>query len=78
MKTLSNHHSNTSNDKIREILKTVFPNSEIVATFACGSNREVYITKYGLALFITKNNNGMFDESLYKTTNNKQLDLHLH
>lgn len=56
----------------------MFPDSEIAATFACGSNKTAYITKFGLAPFITKQLTDqvseatcfviMFDESLNKTT----------
>lgn len=65
----------------------MFPDSEVAATFSCGSNKTAYITKFGLAPFITKEltdhvnmSNGfviMFDESLNKMTKSKQLDLHI-
>ncbi|XP_028973959.2 uncharacterized protein LOC114830660 isoform X1 [Esox lucius] len=65
----------------------MFPDSEIAATFSCGSNKTSYITKFGLAPFITKEltdkvniANGfvvMFDKSLNKMTKSKQLDLHI-
>lgn len=87
LKTISEHHSYTSNENITEIFKTMFPDSEVAATFSCGSNKTAYITKFGLAPFITKEltdqvnmANGfvvMFDESLNKMTKSKQLDLHI-
>ena len=65
----------------------MFPDSDIAATFSCGSNKTAYITKFGLAPFITKElteqvNQAagfvpMLDESLNKTTKTKQLDIHL-
>lgn len=86
LKTISEHHSYTLNENIMEIFKTMFPDSEVAATFSCGSNKTAYITKFGLAPFITKEltdqvnkANGfvvMFDESL-KMTKSKQLNLHI-
>lgn len=65
----------------------MFPDSEIVATFTCGSNKTAYITKFGLAPFITKELTqhvneaagfvAMLDESLNKTTKTEQRDIHL-
>lgn len=78
LKTVSEHHSYTSNENVT----IMFPDSEVAATFSCGSNKTAYITKFGLAPFITKEltdhvnmSNGfviMFDESLNKMTKSKQ------
>ena len=54
LKMILDHHSYTSNKNISELFKVMFPNSEIAATFTCGSNKTAYITKFGLAPFITK------------------------
>lgn len=82
-----NHHSYCSNEGISEIFKAMFPDSEIASTFTSGKNKTSYITKFGLAPYITKElvkevneaSGGfvvMFDESLNKTTKMKQLDIH--
>ncbi|XP_056451964.1 uncharacterized protein LOC130387051 isoform X3 [Gadus chalcogrammus] len=88
LKSISDHHSYSSNEGISEIFKAMFSDSEIAATFTSGKNKTSYITKFGLAPFITKElvkevneaSGGfvvMFDESLNKTTKTKPLDIHL-
>ncbi len=90
LKTISEHHSYTSNENITEIFKTMFPDSEVcsyILVWRKQQNIYAYITKFGLAPFITKEltdqvnmANGfvvMFDESLNKMTKSKQLDLHI-
>ena len=87
LKTISQHHSYTSNEDITDLFKIMFPDSDIASTFLRGINKTAYITKFGLARFITKElteqvNQAagfvpMLDESLNKTTKTKQLDIHL-
>lgn len=77
-----------SNKGISKLFKVMFSDSEIATTFTCGKNKTSYITKLGLAPYITNElikdvneaNGGfvaMFDESLNKTAKTKQLDIHL-
>ncbi|KAK7877584.1 hypothetical protein WMY93_031716 [Mugilogobius chulae] len=87
LKTMTDHHSYTSNMDIGDVFKTMFPDSQIASTFTCGKDKTSYIVNFGLAPFITTKlteqiNKSpcftiMFDESLNKTTKNKQLDLHI-
>ncbi|RXN38512.1 hypothetical protein ROHU_001041 [Labeo rohita] len=60
--------------------------AELAKSFTCGENKTAYVAKYGIASFIKKELSCsvsekpyvvMFDESLNKTTKNKQMDLHL-
>ncbi len=64
----------------------MFPDSDIACTFACSADKTAYISKFGLATYISEQlvadaNKGafvlMFDESLNQTTKTKQLDLHV-
>lgn len=86
LNTVAKHQSYNSNDGIGELFKSMFPDSDIAKTFACGGDKTSYVTKFGLAEHIkrdlvSKVNNGpfvlMFDESLNQTTKTKQLDLHV-
>ncbi|KAL1252682.1 hypothetical protein QQF64_017375 [Cirrhinus molitorella] len=64
----------------------MFPDSELAATFSCGKDKTSYLVKFGIAPFIKQQLISevskdsfvvMFDESLNRSTNNKQMDLHL-
>lgn len=52
--TIYDQHSYNSNEGISEIFKVMFDDSEIAAAFTCGKNKTSYITKFGLAPYITK------------------------
>ena len=54
LKTISQHLSYTSNEGITDLFKIMFPDSDIASTFLRGINKTAYITKFGLARFITK------------------------
>ncbi|KAL6459284.1 hypothetical protein MHYP_G00327560 [Metynnis hypsauchen] len=84
--TISRHHSYTSNDDIHTVFRGMFPDSELAKTFTCGRDKTAYLVRFGLAPYIKKqlisrvNEDSfviMFDESLNRTTKNKQLDLHV-
>ncbi|XP_063740389.1 uncharacterized protein LOC134883765 [Eleginops maclovinus] len=87
LRTVYEHHSYSSNEGITDVFKCMFPDSQIAATFSCGSNKTAYLTKFGLVPFISKElteqvNQAvgfvpMLDESLNKSTKTKQLDIHL-
>ncbi|XP_073715732.1 uncharacterized protein [Misgurnus anguillicaudatus] len=84
--TVSRHLSYKSNDNIHTPFKEMFPGSEHVQTFTCGRDKTAYIARFDIASFvkrqlITKVNEDsfvvLFDESMNKTTKNKQLDIHI-
>lgn len=54
LKTITDHHSYSSNEGISELFKVMFSDSEVASTFTCGKNKTSYITKFGLAPYITK------------------------
>lgn len=51
---VSDHYSYISNEGISNLFKIMFLDSEIVATFSCGSNKTAYITNFSLAPFNIK------------------------
>ena len=64
----------------------MFPDSECAKTFTCGKDKTCYLARFGLAPnmkreLLSSVNQGtfviMFDESMNRTTKNKQLDLHV-
>lgn len=64
----------------------MFPDSELAATFSCGKDKTSYLVKFGIAPFFKQHLISdvskdsfvvLFDESLNRSTNNKQLDLHI-
>ncbi|XP_062864866.1 uncharacterized protein LOC134326630 isoform X2 [Trichomycterus rosablanca] len=84
--TVMRHNSFKSNEEISEVFAAMFPDSQLAKSFSCGENKTAYIAKYGIASFIKKELSRsvsekpyviMFDESMNKTTKNKQMDLHL-
>ncbi|XP_067268442.1 uncharacterized protein [Chanodichthys erythropterus] len=84
--TVTKHQSYTANEAVGDIFRTMFPDSEIARSFACGKDKTAYIARFGLAPYINKllvadvNREMfvlMFDESLNETSKNKQLDLHV-
>lgn len=86
LRTVTKHQSYNANYAVGDIFRTMFPDSEIARTFACGKDKTAYIARFGLAPYITKllvadvNKEMfvlMFDESLNETSKNKQLDLHV-
>ncbi|KAI2665830.1 putative kinetochore protein SPC25 [Labeo rohita] len=86
MRTVCCHGSYKSNDHIEKIFRVMFPDSELAATFSCGKDKTGYLVKFGIAPVIKQQLISevsqdsfvvMFDESLNRSTNNKQMDLHL-
>ncbi|KAL7835652.1 hypothetical protein SRHO_G00279990 [Serrasalmus rhombeus] len=84
--TVMRHNSFKSNEEISEVFAAMFPDSQLAKSFSCGENKTAYIAKYGIASFIKKELSRsvsekpyviMFDESMNKTTKNKQMDLPL-
>lgn len=84
LRTVTSHHSFSSNDGIEEVFKAMFPDPGLVQTFTCGKDKSRYIAKFGLVPYIKKgliaevNRCGAFViMSLNQTTKSKQLDLHV-
>jgi hypothetical protein len=50
LRTVTKHLSANSNSDISEILKMMFPNSEVAQSFTCGADKTAYIAKFGLLL----------------------------
>ncbi|XP_022076088.2 uncharacterized protein LOC127535448 isoform X2 [Acanthochromis polyacanthus] len=86
LNTVTKHQSYKSNEGAGDLFRAMFPDSDIARSFACGSDKTAYISKFGLARYISEqlvadvNKDAfvlMFDESLNHTTKTKQLDLHI-
>ncbi len=86
LNTVTKHQSYKSNEGVGDLFHAMFPDSDIACTFACSADKTAYISKFGLAPYISEQlvadaNKGafvlMFDESLNQTTKTKQLDLHV-
>ena len=86
LNTVTRHQSYKSNEGIGDLFRAMFPDSDSAHTFACGSDKTAYISKFGIAPYISEQlvadaNKGafvlMFDESLNRTTKTKQMDLHV-
>ncbi|XP_037393253.1 uncharacterized protein LOC108432320 [Pygocentrus nattereri] len=78
-------HNSFKSNEISEVFAAMFPDSQLAKSFSCGENKSAYIAEYGIASFIKELSRSvsekpyviMFDESMNKTTKNKQMDLHL-
>lgn len=86
LNTVTKHQSFKSNEGVGDLFRAMFPESDIAESFACGSDKTAYTSKFGLAphiseLLVADANKDefvlMFDESLNQTTKTKQLDLHV-
>lgn len=85
--TVQQHNSYNSNCEMSEIFKSMFPDSEIARKFSCGRTKTAYTCCFGLAPHFSKlltdrvqstdNFVLLFDESLNKETQTKQLDVHV-
>ena len=85
LKLITSHQSYSSSDDTGELFSKMFPDSEIAQRFSCASTKAHYLSVFGIADFI-KNQlmqsvSGptviMFDETLNKKAQMKQLDVHL-
>ena len=85
LKTISSHCSYNSNENIEKIFRLMFPDSQIAAKFTCGSRKTSYLCVFGLAEhfkeMLMKAVKGyftiLFDESLNKKSQTKQMDIHV-
>lgn len=85
LRTVIFHQSFKSNEKIGETFKMMFPDSTIANNFTCADKKTAYIAVFGLCehfqRMLKQNISGpyviLFDESLNKAMQEKQMDLHI-
>ncbi|XP_045207486.1 uncharacterized protein LOC123559592 [Mercenaria mercenaria] len=83
LKLLTTHQSYKSSENSDKLFRTMFPDSTIASQFKCGERKAAYLTVFGLGehfMSLLKNRvNGpyviIFDESLNKKMQEKQMDL---
>ena len=86
LKTVSSHQSYRSSDDTDKLFARMFPDSAIAAKFSCAAKKTSYMTVFGIAehikdqLVLTIKDSGpyvlLFDESLNKKSQAKQMDIH--
>lgn len=87
LKVLSSHYSFKSCEDVGYIFRHMFPDSQIADKFSCGEKKCAYISCFGIAPYFhqqllnsVKSADGyvlLFDESMSKSTQSKQLDIHV-
>ena len=87
LKALSAHFSFNSCAHISELFTRMFPDSEIAKKITCGSDKIAYMVTFGLGphfqdLLKRRLNSSdgfvlLFDESLNRELNKKQMDIHV-
>ena len=85
LKLVANHYSFNSSADMAKLFSAMFPDSEIAKQFTCGERKAAYITVFGLAEHFKKllkeSVKGpfvvLFDESLNKKMQEKQMDIHI-
>ena len=85
LQTVVTHCSYKSNENISDVFKAMFPDSEIAQRFKCGERKTSYMCVFGLADYFKQTVLGevkghfvlLFDESLNKKMQEKQLDIHV-
>ena len=87
LKVVCAHYSCKSCENISALFMRMFPDSAIAQKFSCGERKCAYLACFGIAPFFqqqlvqyVKQLDGyvlMFDESANKTTQTKQMDIHL-
>lgn len=83
--TVMNHFSYKSNDISVQAMKLMFPDSTIASKFTCGERKSAYLCVYGIAehfkTVLLSRIKGpftvLFDESLNKKIQEKQMDIHV-
>ncbi|CAM1297534.1 Uncharacterised protein g1835 [Pycnogonum litorale] len=79
------HHSYRSNAIVGKLFASMFPDSDIASKFSCGEKKSAYLCVFGLGQhfkdLLLADVKGpytvMFDETLNKTSQKKQMDLHI-
>lgn len=86
LKTVVSNYSFSSNNDTCYVLQQMFPDSVIASNITCGETKSMYLSCYGIAPYYTqmlenKLRNGpfvlLFDESLNRHMQKKQLDIHV-
>ena len=87
IKTCVSHFSTSSSENVSSVFRKMFPDSQIAERFQCGKTKCSYLINHGIAphvkqllldavkrsqLYVV-----MFDESLNKITQEKQMDVHV-
>lgn len=83
--TIVNHSSYHSNEKISDLFQAMFPDSPMARKFSCGSRKTSYLAVFGIAEAFKKELQTklrgpyvvLFDESLNKKIQEKQMDIHV-
>ena len=83
--TVSAHYSYKSNENVGKVFQAMFPDSVIASKFSCGEKKTAYLCVFGVAdhfketlmdeikgYFVI-----LFDESLNKKSQQKQMDIHV-
>lgn len=86
LKVANSHYSYKSCEDTGQLFQTMFPDSKIAASFACGERKCSYLCTFGLAPYFKKLTLAdvskqsvyvmLFDESLNHYLRSKQLDMH--
>ncbi|KAK0144411.1 hypothetical protein N1851_017231 [Merluccius polli] len=87
LNTAAKHNSYNSNEGIGAGFASMFTDSQIASSFACGKDKTAYMIGFGIAPHFKKlltnsvNDSGpfvlMFDESLNQSLKKKQMDIHV-
>lgn len=87
LKSVTSHYSNKSAEDNSTLFQLMFPDSVIAKSFACGEKKTSYMVNYGIAPYVklqllekVKTDSGyvlLFDESLNKQLQLKQMDVHI-
>ena len=86
LRSVTRNYSFRSNEDAGFIVQKMFPGNAIAEKFSCGETKSMYLSCYGLAPYFlslmenkVKQNEYvmLFDESLNKNLQKKQLDIHL-
>lgn len=85
IETVINHNSYKSNESVGKLFQTMFPDSQIAQKFTCGERKTAYFTVFGIGEYlkslILNDIKGyfviLFDESLNKKSQKKQMDFHV-
>lgn len=83
--TISQHCSYKSNDDVSKLFPLMFSDSEIAKKFSCGERKSSYMAVFGIAEHFKENMlkqikghfSVLFDESLNKKAQTKQMDIHV-
>lgn len=85
LRTVTQHCSYKSNDDVSKLFPLMFPDSALARQFTCGERKSSYIAIFGIAEHFKQNllktirghYSVLFDESLNKGNQKKQMDIHV-